>query len=83
MSQIEEEKARVGAIASAVIDELSRRYNLQPDEILSALSWWREHREFVGKLKHSGYMALVGTLIATSLMVAWEGVKAIFRKEMP
>lgn len=83
MSQLEEEKARVGAIASAVIDELAKRYNVQPDEILSAVVWWREHRDFVTRLKHGGYMALVGTLIATSLMVAWEGVKALFRKELP
>ena len=83
MTQPEEEKVRIAIIANAVIEEIAKRYNTKPDEILAALSWWREHREFVQKLKHSGYMALVGTLIATSLMVAWEGVKAIFRKELP
>ena len=81
MSQsIEEEKVRVGMIASAVVDELSRRYNLTPQEVADATLWVREHKAFVGRLKHSGYLTVIGTLIGASMLVAWEGVKAYLRK---
>ena len=77
---MEEEKVRVGMIASAVVDELSRRYNLTPQQVAEAVTWVQEHREFVAKLKHSGYLTVIGTLIGASLLVAWEGVKAYLRK---
>ena len=67
-------------IASAVIDEISRRYALTPQDVAEAVTWVREHREFVSRLRHGGYMALIGTLVGTTLLVAWEGVKAYIRK---
>lgn len=76
----EEEKIRVAMIASAVIDELSRRYELTPNDVADAVAWVREHKEFVTKMKHGGYMSLIGTLVGTTLLVAWEGVKAYLRK---
>ncbi len=79
-SATEEEKLKVALIASAVIDELSRRYSLTPQDVSEAVAWVREHKDFVTKLKHGGYMALIGTLIGTALLVAWEGVKAYIRK---
>ena len=67
-------------IASAVVDELSRRYNVHPNEVLDALAYLREHRQFMQKLKHSSYLTILGTLVAASMLVAWEGVKAYLRK---
>lgn len=67
-------------IASAVIDELSKRYELTPSDVAEAVEWVREHKEFVSRLRHGGYMALVGTLVGTALLVAWEGVKAYIKK---
>lgn len=67
-------------IASAVVDELSRRYSLTPTEVAEAVTWVQEHRQFISKLKHSGYLTIIGTLIGASLLVAWEGVKAYLRK---
>ena len=64
------------------MDELSRRYNVEPGELLEALAWIREHKAFVSKLKHSGYLTVLGTLIGAFLLVAWEGVKAYFRKSL-
>ena len=78
--RIEEERLRVGLIASAVVDELSKRYNLTPLEVQEAVAWVQEHRAFVSKLKHSGYLTVLGSLIGASLLVAWEGVKAFLRK---
>jgi len=48
--------------------------------VADAVVWVREHKDFVSKLKHGGYMALIGTLVGTTLLVAWEGVKAYIRK---
>lgn len=76
----DEEKIRVALIASAVIDELGRRYSLTPQDVAEAVAWVREHKDFVTKLKHGGYLALIGTLVGTALLVAWEGVKAYIRK---
>lgn len=77
---LEEEKLRVGMIASAVVDELSRRYSLTPQEVAEAVAWVQEHRAFMSKMAHSGYLALIGALVGASLLVAWEGVKAYLRK---
>lgn len=82
MRDLEEEKIRVGMIASAVVDELSRRYSLTPAEVADAVAWVQQHKEFINKLKHSGYLTVIGTLIGASLLVAWEGVKAYIRKVM-
>lgn len=78
--QIEEERLRVGLIASAVVDELSRRYSLTPKEVADAVAWVQEHKSFISKLKHGGYLAMIGTLVGASLMVAWEGVKAYMKR---
>ena len=67
-------------IASAVVDELSRRYGVHPNEVVDALAWVREHRQFMSKLKHSSYLTILGTLIAAAMLVAWEGVKAYIKK---
>jgi hypothetical protein len=77
---LEEERVRIGMIASAVVEEISRRYGVQPAEVMDALAWVREHKAFISKLKHSGYLTVLGTLIGASLLVAWEGVKAYLRK---
>ena len=78
--ELEEEKLRVGMIASAVVDELSKRYGLTPKDITDAVAWVQEHRAFIAKMKHSGYLTLIGTLVGASLLVAWEGVKAYLRR---
>ena len=77
---LEDDKLRVGLIASAVVDELSKRYSLTPQDVAEAVQWVQEHRAFVSKMKHSGYLTLIGTLVGASLLVAWEGVKAYLRK---
>ena len=78
--ELEEEKLRVGMIASAVAEELGRRYGLSAQEVADSVRWVQEHRQFVARLKHSGYLSLIGALIGASLLVAWEGVKAYLRK---
>lgn len=78
--QIEDDKLRVGLIASAVVDELSKRYGLTPHQVAEAVLWVQEHRKTMEKMRHSGYLTLIGTLIGASLLVAWEGVKAYLRK---
>jgi len=78
--ELEQEKLRVGLIASAVVDELSRRYSLTPQQVAEAVLWVQEHKAFVARLKHSGYLSLIGTLIGAALLVGWEGVKAYVRR---
>ena len=76
----EDDLVRIGMIASAVVDELSKRYGVHPSEVMDALSYIREHRAFMARMKHSSYLTVIGTLIAASMLVAWEGVKAYLRK---
>jgi hypothetical protein len=80
VSQLQDDKLRVGLVASAVVDELSKRYNLSPQEVAEAVAWVQEHRAFVSKLKHSGYLSVMGTLIGAALLVAWEGFKSFAHK---
>ena len=78
----DDEEIRIALIASAVVDELVRRYEVSPQSVLDATKWVQEHRVFISKLQHSSYLTLIGTLIGASLLVAWEGVKAYFRKSL-
>lgn len=75
----EEERAKVGMMADMVIDLVAKRYGLTVSEAVDAIHWVRNHKEFVSKLKHGGWMTLFGVLISAALLSAWEGFKAIVR----
>lgn len=66
-------------VADAVVDALARRYGVQPGDVVEAVRWVREHRDFVAKMKHSGFLTLSGIIISASLMAAWEGIKNYVR----
>ena len=74
-----EEMARIGMVADAVVDALAKRYGVQPADVVDAVKWVREHRDFVSKMKHSGFLTLSGIIISASIVAAWEGFKAYVR----
>lgn len=76
-----EEVARIGLLADAVVEALAKRYGVTPNDVVSAVRWVHEHREFVSKMKHSGFLALIGIMISASLLSLWEGIKAYLRGE--
>ena len=61
------------------IDLLARRYGLEPTEVVDAVRWVQQHRDFVGRLKHGGWIALAGTILSAILLSVWEGIKALAR----
>lgn len=74
-----DERARIGMLADDVINVIALRYGIKVDEVQDAMHWYREHREFVRKMKHSGFLTIVGLMISASVLAFWEGLKAYVR----
>lgn len=76
----DEDLARLGLLADKVIDLVARRYGVEPNDVVEAVKWVHDHKEFVSKMKHSGFLTLVGIMISASVLAFWEGLKAYLRE---
>jgi hypothetical protein len=76
----EEERARVGLIADRIVTVLADRYSIKPQEVQEAMTWYRNHREFVSRMKSGGFLTLVSVLISAIMLSVWEGAKALANK---
>ena len=73
----EDDRARVGMMTEMVIETISRRYGLTPQEAVDAIRWVHDHKEFVSKMKHSSVFTVVGVLVSAMLIAIWEGIKTL------
>ena len=73
----EDERRRVAAQVDYFIELVGKRYDVQPSEVLEAVRWVRERREFAGKLKSTGMMGVIGLMISSLAMALWEGLKTL------
>lgn len=65
--------------ADAVIRVLAERYGLEPRQVIEAVRWVENHKEFVSSLKKGGILSLIGLLITATTLAIWEGLKALIR----
>lgn len=75
----DEEIARLGILADRVVDLIAKRYGVEPSDVVEAVKWVHDHKEFVSKMKHSGFLTLIGLMISASVLAFWEGLKAYLR----
>jgi hypothetical protein len=75
----DDEKVRIGLMADHVVDIIARRYSLEPSEVVDAVKWVQQHKEFVSRMKHGGWLSLLSVIIGALLLSMWEGVKALVK----
>ena len=61
------------------VDLLARRYGLEPREVVEAVKWVQQHRDFVAKMKHGGWLSMISIVVGAAILAFWEGVKAFAR----
>jgi hypothetical protein len=78
---MDESKLNERDVAASQVDAfvqiLSKRYGLEPMEVVEAVKWVREHKDSISRLKHAGWLALIGILISSALLALWEGVRTM------
>lgn len=75
----EEEKARIGLLADAVVEVVAKRYSIEVADVQEAIRWYQHHKDFVTSIKKGGLLSLFGVLVTASLLALWEGIKAFAR----
>ena len=73
----DEEKLKVIAQVDYFLSLISKRYNTSPDEILEAVRWVKERRDFAQKFKSSAMLTTLGIIMSALAMAVWEGLKAM------
>jgi hypothetical protein len=76
----DEERLRVGVQVEHFIDILSRRYGIEPQEIVEAVRWVQRRQIASDKLKQSGIVSILGVVVAALALSIWEGIKALIWK---
>ena len=76
----DDELRRVAAQVDYFVSLLAERYKVQPDEVIEAAKWVREHKEFLRKIKTTGVLSILGLLVSSIAMAAWEGVKSMLTR---
>lgn len=76
----EDEKARLNLQADRLVELLSMRYGVDPQDVVEAVRWVKEHREWSGKFKLSAWIGLAGVLISSLLIALWEGIRSMVLK---
>ena len=72
----DEDRAKVALQVDMFIDILAKRYGLEPRDVVDAVRWVQDHKQFVSKMKHGGMMTLLGITVTSVVLAAWEGAKA-------
>lgn len=70
-----EEKARVTLQVDHFIDILSRRYGIEPQEVIDTVKWVRDRKELSSRFQVGAVLSLMGVLLGGLVLAMWEGVK--------
>jgi hypothetical protein len=71
----EEEKYRVTLQVDHFIEIVSKRYGIDPNEVVEAVRWVRERKQFTDKMRSGTMLSLVGVIVGAILLSLWEGIK--------
>lgn len=76
----EEERARVAAQVEFFMELVARKYDISPSEVVDAVKWVRERKEFADKVRAAGIVSLVGLLASAVALALWEGLRSMILK---
>jgi hypothetical protein len=66
--------------ADRLVEILAARYGVDAHDVVDAVRWVQEHKEWAGKMRAAGSIGLI-TLLVSALMVSlWEGFKSLVGK---
>lgn len=71
----EEEKYRVTLQVDHFIDLLSKRYGIEPTEVIDAIQWVRDHKSIETKVQFGAVISIISVVVGAALMALWEGLK--------
>lgn len=72
----DEERRRLTLQVEFFVDLVARKYDVAPTEVMDAVRYVKERREFMAKMKSTGMVSLIGLVISAIAMTMWEGIKA-------
>lgn len=78
----EEEKYRVTLQVDHFIEILSKRYGIDPNEVVEAVTWVRERKQFSDRFQTGAIISMISVLVGAILLSMWEGIKH-FVKDKP
>lgn len=79
----EEEKVRVAYQVDYFMDLIAKKYSINHDEVIEALRWVKERKDFSDKFKSTGLTTLLGVLVTAILFAMWEGLKTLLGRSSP
>ena len=79
----EEEKVRVAYQVDYFMDLIAKKYSINHDEVIEALRWVKERKDFSDKFKSTGLTTLLGVLVTAILFALWEGLKTLLGRSSP
>ena len=79
----EEEKYRVTLQVDHFIEILSKRYGINPHEVIEAVKWVKSHQSIESKVSFGAMVSVVGVIVGAVLMALWEGIKHMVNSKSP
>lgn len=76
---LDEDRVRAALQVEVFIDLLSKRYNLTPDDVVEAVRWVKQQRDWHQKLRQASAVSVLTALIGALLISVWEGIKSLLR----
>lgn len=73
----DEERARLMIQADRLIEILATRYGVDPHEVVDAVRWVQEHKDWASKMRSAGSMGLITILLSALGISLWEGIKSL------
>ena len=73
------EKAMVGMQVDYFVELLSRRYKIEPQDVVDAVRWVQHHKETAERFRNAGVISLIGVVASALAISVWEGIKAALR----
>jgi hypothetical protein len=75
----EKEKAHVVLQVDHFIEILSRRYGIEPNEVVDAVRWVGSHKNIEGKIQMGATLSIIAVLVSAILLAMWEGITHMIR----
>jgi hypothetical protein len=76
----EEERAKVVMQVDYFVDIMSKRYGIEPNEVVDVVKQVKQWQERNKRFSQAGYISLIGVIISAALLATWEGLKTLARR---
>lgn len=74
------QKETVALQVDHIVELLSKRYGVQPAEVIEAVRFYHEQKRRGEAFRHASALSLIGLVASALALAIWEGVKAAIWK---